>query len=134
MKFLFWLWCQWINKKNEIFYLHNFYYIFFLFFIFLFLGWAVLNPAQHIYWWLGWAQPHRSWARPSQPGPVTGPSQWPTSKLQCFNNIIIINKDTKIIWKQRRVHEQRKDCSKLLKHFKVFNTLSWSGVCISHCR
>ena len=39
-----------------------------------------LNPAQHIYWWLGSAQPHRGWARPSQPGPVTGPSQWPAGQ------------------------------------------------------
>jgi len=60
--------------------MHIFLFFIFLLFIFLFLGWVGLNPAQHIYWWLGWAQPHRGWARPSQPGPVTGPSQWPAGQ------------------------------------------------------
>jgi len=78
--FYSWLWRQWIKSIN-LYYFHSciyFYYFYFLLFILLFFfwGWAGLNPAQHIYWWLGSAQPHRGWARPSQPGPVTGPSQW----------------------------------------------------------
>jgi len=77
-----------VNKINKFilflfmhthFYFFTFFFLFFLFYCF-FGGWAGLNPAQHIYWWLGSAQPHRGWARPNQPGPVTGPSQWPAGQ------------------------------------------------------
>jgi len=51
----------------------------FYFFIFG-LGWAKSSPAYILVAGLGWAQPHRGWARPNQPGPVTGPSQWPAGQ------------------------------------------------------
>jgi Na+/H+ antiporter NhaC len=45
------------------FYIYTFYFLFFLFFYFFF--------------GVGPSSAHMDWARPSQPGPATGPSQWP---------------------------------------------------------
>jgi len=62
--FLFWLLRQWIKIINSylFFYLYIHTSLFFLFFIFLGVG-----PSSA----------HVDWAGPSQPSPVTGPSQWP---------------------------------------------------------
>jgi hypothetical protein len=49
-----------MTKQKMKFFTYTIFIIYFLFFyllFFLFLGWARLNPAQHIYWWLGSAQP-----------------------------------------------------------------------------
>jgi len=84
------------------------------------LGWAGLNPAQHIYWWLGWAQPHRGWARPSQPGLVTGPSQWPAGQTDdarvkhvhaCINSAKVIKLPShcsNAIWTQKSKNQGKR--------------------------
>jgi len=63
--FLFWFWRQWIKTIHSylFFYLYIDTSLFFYFFI--------------LFFWAGPSSAHMGWARPSQPGPVTGPSQWP---------------------------------------------------------
>jgi hypothetical protein len=54
-----------MNKKNKINFIFNACTYFFYFVIFLFFYFFGLGPVQ----------PMEGWAEPSQPGPVTGPSQ-----------------------------------------------------------
>jgi hypothetical protein len=49
--------------------MQNFYFYTFYFFIFIFLFF--------IFFGAGPSSAHMGWARPSRPGPATGPSQWP---------------------------------------------------------
>jgi hypothetical protein len=50
--------------------MQNFYFYTFYFFIFIFLFYFYFFGA-------GPSSAHMGWARPSRPGPATGPSQWP---------------------------------------------------------
>jgi len=66
--------------------MHFFLFFYFLFYCF-FLGWAGLNPAQHIYWWLGSAQPHRGWAQLSPTGAGLGPDSPARSLAQASDRL-----------------------------------------------
>jgi len=55
-----------VNKPINLHYFYSCIHIFYFFYVFI------------IYvFWAGPSSAHMGWARPSQPGPVTGPSQWP---------------------------------------------------------
>jgi len=61
----------------------------FIFFIFL----AGPGPTRHIFFWAGPSSAHMGWARPSQPGQVTGPSQWPgwAEQHACANARVLLH-------------------------------------------
>jgi len=63
------------------FYIYTFYFLFFYFLFFLFFFGAGPSSA------------HMGWARPSQPGPATGPSQWPGWAQQhaCANARVLLH-------------------------------------------
>jgi len=54
--------------------MHTHFFIFFYFFIFLFFYFFYFF---YLFFGAGSNSAHMGWAGPSQPGPVTGPSQWP---------------------------------------------------------
>jgi hypothetical protein len=54
--------------------MHTHFFIFSTFFIFLFFYFFIYF---FIFFWAGSNSAHMGWAGPSQPGPTTGPSQWP---------------------------------------------------------
>jgi hypothetical protein len=61
-----------------------------------------------IFFWAGSNSPHMGWAGPSQPGPATGPSQWPGWAKEvearvklihaCMNSVKVIKLPSHCIW------------------------------------
>jgi len=70
---LFWLWRQWIKTINSYLFFYLYIHIFFVMYFFIFYLFIFFN----LHFWAGPSSAHMGWARPCQPGPVTGPSQWP---------------------------------------------------------
>jgi len=56
-----------VNKPVNLYYFYSCIHIFFYFLFFIYFLFFGAGPSSA----------HMGWARPSQPGPVTGPSQWP---------------------------------------------------------
>ena len=64
-----------LNKpnKNKFRYMHAYFFIFlFFFYFYLYFYFFIIYVFG-----AGSSSTHMGWARPSQPSPVTGPSQWP---------------------------------------------------------
>jgi len=63
-----------VNKPINLYYFYLCIHIFYFFYIFYF---SVFYFLFFLFFWAGSNSAHMGWAGPSQPGPATGPSQWP---------------------------------------------------------
>jgi len=87
--------------------MHTHFILFYFFTFFIFLFSYILFFFILLFFGAGPSSAHMGWARPRQPGPVTGPSQWPgwakikESKLPSHSVLATLNlKNAKRVWRR----------------------------------